>query len=242
MSIIVTQINKYGIVFGSDSNITSDYKIEKEGKKIFEIPNLSSAMCVAGTYTVKGEMIDVWLPKFIKKNKDKYKNLEEFTKLLSKTFELEMTKNEKSELSISHIAGYVDGHPEMWCLSNTTLFEDGNYSVGQSSFHFSEDLWNRDWKKNNLDTLFESQGLNYKIYVNSSIHGRIAFNTSRDYLDNYFSNMFLSKFKFRYPKNLEEHSLLVKTYIDVMDTMYKLSDYEPKVIGGKTQIFYIRKP
>lgn len=33
MSIIVTQINKYGIVFGSDSNITSDYKVEKEGKK-----------------------------------------------------------------------------------------------------------------------------------------------------------------------------------------------------------------
>jgi len=242
MSIIVTQINKHGIVFGSDSNITGIHEVDKEDQKIFEIPSLNAAMCIAGTYTVKGEMMDIWLPNFIKENHEKYKSLREFVELLSKQFEQDMTVSEKALLSISHIAGYVDNHPEMWCLSNTTLLDNGKYSLGQSSFHFSEDLWGRDWNKNNLALLFESDGLNYQIYINSLTQGRVAFNTARKYLDLYFSSMFLSEFKFRYPRNLEEHSLLVRVYIDIIEVMYKISDYEPKEIGGKTQVFFIRKP
>jgi len=239
MSIIVTQINKFGIVFGSDSNITSDEKVEFSGKKIFEIPSLKSAMCIAGTYEVGNKRLDSWLPEFIDNEKSNYSSLKEFVELLSKSFENNMTQEEKNELSICHIAGYVDGHPEMWCLSNTNLSDDGEYDSGCNTFHYSEDFWNRDWGNNNLKELFESNGLNYQIYVNSSTQGRVAFNMVRSYLDVYFSAMFLSRFKFRYPKNLKEHSFLVKIYIDVIDTMYKLSDYEPKEIGGETQLFII---
>lgn len=199
-------------------------------------------MCIAGAYTVNGMMLDIWLPDFITKNEGNYNSLKEFTELLKKEFEGSMKPEEKARLSIAHIAGYVNGHPEMWRLSNTTLSINGTYDSGHSCFHCSEDLWGRDWEKYNLEKLFGSKGLNYQIYVNSSSEGRAAFNMAREYLDTYFSTMFLSKYKFRYPVNLEEHGLLVETYISVINTMYKISDYEPKEIGGKIQLFFINKP
>lgn len=234
MSIIVTQINKYGIVFGSDSNITDDTEIVREGKKIFEIPRLNSAMCIGGAYTVNDVMLDKWLPHFI--DTKNYNSLEEFVELLSRTFETEMNSEEKKQLLISHIAGYSNGHPEMWCLSNTTLLDNGDYSSGEREFHFSEDFWRRDYPNNNLGEVFESDGLNYQIYVNSTKDGRVAFNTVRPYIDNFFNQIWrLDDFKFRHPKNIKEHESLVRNYIDIMDTVYKLSDYNPKIIGGKTQ-------
>lgn len=245
MSIIVTQVNKFGIIFGSDSNITNAEvgEIDRAGKKIFEIPKLNAAMCIAGTYTVGGEMLDIWLPKFIIENQDNYGSLEDFTAILSKAFESQMLPKEKSNLSISHIAGYVNGHPEMWCLSNTELKENGHYTAGSSQFHCSEDLWGRDWGDNNLETSFLSSGLNYQMYVNSLTQGRVAFNIVRDYLDRYFISMFSSpNFKFRAPVSLKEHGLLVKVYVDMIDVMYRLSDYEPKEIGGETQLYMIPKP
>lgn len=242
MSIIVTQINKKGIIFGSDSNITSDIKYEREGKKIFEIPKLNAAMCIAGAYEVKNVYIDEWLPEFIDSNKNNYNSLKDFTKLLSERLTADMTEEEKAGLSISHIAGYNDGHPEMWCLSNTGLTQNG-YSKGEKKFHYSEDFWNRDWDCNKLESAFESEGLNYQIYVNSPTHGRIAFNVARRYIDIYLISMWRDQSnKFRAPKNIEEHTLLVKTYIDLIDTMYQISDYEPKIIGGKTQLFTIKNP
>ena len=243
MSIIVTQINKFGIIFGSDSNITSKNKVERPGKKIFEISKLSAAMCIAGAYTVGGEMMDEWLPMFITKNQSNYKTLEEFTYLLSEEFNLKMLPEEKRHLSIAHVAGYVNGHPEMWCLSNTTLGNNGYYTEGAEKFHCSEDLWNRDYKDNNLETLLASDGFNYQMYVNSSTQGRVAFNVVRNQLDYYYISMFnAEEFKYRSPRNLEEHRLIVKTYIDMIDVIYKLSDYEPKEIGGETQIYVIPKP
>jgi hypothetical protein len=240
MSIIVTQINKNGIVFGSDSNITSDVKYKREGKKIFEIPKLNAGMCIAGTYEVSNRYMDEWLPEFINSNQDNYNSLHDFTKLLSERFTADMTKEEKAGLSISHIAGYNGGHPEMWCLSNTGLTQSG-YSEGEEKFHYSEDFWNRDWGKNNLESAFKSDGYNYQIYVNSPTQGRIAFNVVRDYIDMYLVSMWANTSnKFRAPKNIGEHELFVKAYIELINTMYQISDYEPKIIGGKPQLFTIK--
>lgn len=243
MSIIVTQINKYGIVFGSDSNITSNTRIEKEGKKIFQIPKLNSAMCIAGIYSVNNKLMDEWLPDFIKNQESRYNSLKDFTKLLSEAFETEMLKEEKEVRSISQVAGYTDGHPEMWCLSNTILLNDGSYSVGEDQFHYSEDLWGRDWEKNHLKELFNSDGLNYQMYVNAITPGRIAFNLMRQFIDVYFKTVWgLSDFAFRCPESISEHEVLVKSYINVMDTTYQLSDYRPKTIGGTPQVYMISNP
>jgi hypothetical protein len=239
MSIIVTQINKYGIVFASDSNITNDNEVVKQGDKIFIIPKLKGAIAIAGSSSVGGEAIDKWLPNFIKQNEFIYNNLEDFGILLQSSFDNLMSEEEKSWRSISHIAGYVDNHPEMWCLSNTNL-DNPNYSEGKNYFHISEHFWKRDWKNNNLQHAFESDGLNYQLYVNGTTSGRVGFNVVRQYLDNYFNQMFnLPDYKFRWPKNLEEHKIMVKTYLEVLIALYELSNYYPKIIGGKVQIYTI---
>ena len=239
MSIIVTQINKYGIVFASDSNITNNNEVVGQGDKIFAIPKLNAVIAIAGSYTVGGEKMDKWMLDFIKKNECAYDSLKDFGELLQTTFDNLMSSAEKSLLSISHIAGYVDGHPEMWCLSNTNLI-NGHYTPGLDTFHISEDLWDRDWEKNKLKQVFESKGLNYQVYVNAITPGRVGFNVARDYLDHYFTNMFnFPNYQFRGPKCLEEHEIMVKTYLDVLITLYELSDYNPKVIGGQVQVYTI---
>lgn len=240
MSIIVTQISKYGIIFASDSNITNDNEVVGQGDKIFAIPKLNAAIAIAGSYTVGGDKMDKWMLDFIKKNECAYDSLKDFGELLQTTFDNLMSEKEKSWLSISHIAGYVNGHPEMWCLSNTVL-DNLDYSKGKSDFHLHEDFWERDWKNNNLEQVFKSDGLNYQLYVNATTPGRIGFNVVRQYLDQYFIRMFdLRDCKFRGPRNLEEHQIIVKTYLEVLISLYGLSDYNPKIIGGKVQVYTIK--
>lgn len=243
MSIIVTQINKDGIVFGTDSNITTSTAVDREDKKIFNIPKLNAAMCTAGSYTINGEFLSDWLPRYINDNSSNYDSLAEFVKLLSSELTKTMLPVEKEEPFISHISGYQDGHPEMWCLSNTTLEDSGNYSKGKNDFHYSEDFWNRDYKNNNLEKVFKSDGLNYQIYVNAIQQGRVAFNVVRGYLDVFFNSLWsMNNFNFRHPQNIEEHKYLVRLYIEAISTAYLLSDYQPKIIGGYTQLFTIKEP
>lgn len=243
MSIIVTQINKDGIVFGTDSNISTDTTVDREDKKIFNIPKLNAAMCTAGSYTINGESLGDWLPKYINNHSNNYNSLSEFVKLLSSNLTKIMLPVEKTELFISHIAGYQDGHPEMWCLSNTTLEGNGNYSNGESTFHYSEDFWSRDYKNNNLEEAFKSNSLNYQVYVNAIRQGRVTFNVVRGHLDVFFTSLWSMKtFNFRHPQNIEEHKYLVRLYIEAISTAYLLSDYQPKIIGGHTQLFTIKEP
>ncbi|MEK7447857.1 MAG: hypothetical protein AAB019_00060 [Planctomycetota bacterium] len=244
MTIIVTQINKFGIVLGSDSNISNDRTVIKEDKKIFEIRKLKSALCTAGSYSVNGTILSEWLLNFISGNESKYSTLKEFTELLSKTLEDEMNPEEKKALSITHIAGYQGNHPEMWCISNTRLQDNGQYGEGENNFHYSEDLWNNAREKNKLETGFNiSNGLNYQLYINGFISGRVAFHVARKFIDNYFSLMWqASDYKFRPPQNIEEHKIIVELYIDLIDRIFQLSNYEPKIIGGKTQTFVINNP
>jgi len=242
MSIIVTQISKYGIVFGADSNITNDTEVVKEDIKIFEIPKLKSAMCTAGAYSVNGEILSKWLLKFIEERSNEYTNLKEFTELLKNEVGEKMSTDEKKNLFITHIAGYENGHPEMWHISNTKL-ENGEYTEGQEKFHLSEDLWNRDWKKNNLENIFESDGLNYQLYVNGYTPGRIAFNVVRTYIDTFFMSMWQQQnYKFRPPRNIKEQEEFVKIYIQIINSLFEISDYEPKIIGGNVKTFSISKP
>lgn len=238
MSIIVTQINKYGIVFGTDSNISNESPIVHEDKKIFQIPKLNSAMCTAGAYSIEVQPLNEWLPNFIKSKQKDYSNLGEFTKLLANTLKEKMTKEEKKSGGfITHIAGYNNNHPEMWHISNTTLVDD-KYTEGTDEFHYSEDFWQRDWKKNNLEEAFESNGLNYQIYVNGFPPGRVAFNIVRNFIDSFFVCLWSREdnYKFRSPQSLDENKQLVKSYIELISTSFILSNYKPKYIGGETQI------
>jgi len=51
MTLILTQLSKYGIIHASDSNISNERgELLGEGRKVFEIPHLNAGLSVAGSY------------------------------------------------------------------------------------------------------------------------------------------------------------------------------------------------
>lgn len=241
MSLILTQINKCGIVFTTDSNVTNGNSTEK-GKKIFQIPHLKAALCVAGAYSVKGKALDKWMTDYIKN--DKSKTLENFTKKLSGTLKYKMTPEEKNCGCIIHISGFVKidnrEHPEMWGISNVDLLANGEYSV-RKKFEFSEDFWNRDWIQNNLKQQFITPGsFGYQYYINGFTAGRASFNLLTQYINNFLTNVWNSQqYKFRPPKTIKEYASLARFEMGCIALMFNLSDYSPKYIGGKIASYII---
>lgn len=242
MSLILTQINKFGIVFVTDSNITVGNTSTEKGDKIFRIPKLNAALCLAGTYSVNGVRMDIWMKTYI--GNDKSKTIKEFTQKLSKTLESGLNQTEKESGCIMHICGFVldkDGeHPEMWGISNVDLLADGNYSM-KKGFEYGEDFWNRDWTKNNLKTQFTTPGIyGYQYYINGFTSGRISFNALTQYLNHFLVNIWNEKkYSFRPPVDIREYERLARFTMGFIALMFNLSDYQPKLIGGRISSYCI---
>ncbi len=234
MSLIVTQISKYGIVVGSDSNLTSveTGKVSGEGNKVFPIPKLQAAMCIAGSYSIGNEKIRTWIPKFIKEKANEYATPKEFAKLLSDTAVKTMSNEEKESLLIAQIGAYQNGQPEMWVVSNADATGDG---YTQRDFDFGEDFQRRDRKAHNTDELFESKGLNYFMYFQAREVGRLTLGFARQAVDDSLKKLWEgNESKFRPPNSLDDQEEVVRSYLDLVRTMFIVSDY-PNFIGGGTQ-------
>ena len=65
MTLILTIINKYGILHASDSALTSNHAAAGEGKKTFSINFLNAGLTVAGAYSVGGVNMNQWMTDFI---------------------------------------------------------------------------------------------------------------------------------------------------------------------------------
>lgn len=243
MSLILTQINRFGIIFASDTNITVNGVSTKKGEKIFDIPHLQAALCLAGTYSIEGISVDRWITSYTKL--DKSKNLREFAKNLCNSLEAKMRTEERSAGCIIHIAGFVDKkrteHPEMWGISNVNLLSNGEYSI-KEKFDFREDFWCRDWQNKNIKDLFNKpDGYGYQYYINGFTAGRVSFNVLSLYLNDFLLKLWQDKnYKFRPPKNLDEYNDLATFTMEFISLMFNLSDYFPKYIGGEIKLKTIK--
>ncbi len=244
MSLILTQINKFGIVFAADSNITVERDSTEKGQKIFRIPRLRAALCLAGAYSVKRRRMNKWISEYIKQ--DKSLSLEEFAKNLKNTLEKRMTKEEKKASCIMHISGFIeqDGkeHPEMWGIGNVDLAQDGSYSARKNGFQYREDFWSRDWLNNKLKTQFNSRSnRTYQYYINGFTPGRVGFNVLSKSLNDFLNMMWNnSGYKFRPPQDLREYESLARFTMGFIALMFNLSNYQPKYIGGKVLSLVIK--
>lgn len=241
MTLILTQINKHGIIFASDSNVTVGNTHTVRGKKIFEIPKLRAALCCAGAYSVGQEMMDKWMQNYIQA--DKSQSLKEFTENLCSALKNKMRVDEKRAGCIIHISGFVNEngieHPEMWGISNVeSIKSDGTY-LFRDNLDFREDFWSRDWKKKETKDMFKSGG--YLYYINGFTPGRVAFNILSQRLTSFLLDIWAIKnYKFKPPKNIREHKSLVRFSMNFIALMFNLSEYRPKSIGGKIKIFSIK--
>lgn len=253
MTLIITHISRHGIVHASDSILTNE-KGEKggEGQKTFKIPYLKAGLTVAGNYGVGEICMDSWMNDFINSQKHiENISIELFSRNLKDRIEDEITPQEKNKGYLIHIAGYAKEnglyHPEFWFIRNIHSMnpQTGEYEDVRDVFEISEDFWSRDYKYNDILKIgFRDPSLYAgQIYVNGLTSGRIGFNIIREKLDSFFYKMWKEKaWKFRAPKNIEETELLVKNYMQIINTLFLLSDYPAQYIGGEINTIIIEQP
>lgn len=252
MTLIVTHINRFGIIHASDSNLTSDDdKQVGTGQKTFPIPYLNAGLTLAGCYSVGGEPMDVWMNNFISKlETNSNLSLEQFSRALGDELQIKMEDYEKECGSMIHIAGYSEAnrksHPEFWFVRNVHGInpKTWNYENIDGNFEISEDFWTRDCPKKNLMAVFKNPDIYSKqTYVNGFTEGRVSYLAVSNRLDDFFSSLWsMPHWQFRPPHSLEESEVLVKTYMKIINDLFILSDYSAPIIGGDIQTHLIPQP
>jgi hypothetical protein len=252
MTLIITYINRHGIVHASDSNLTgADGRDAGTGQKTFPIKYLNAGLTVAGAYSVANTPMDKWMSDFIQSHQnDTGLDLQKFSNLLKDELQNKMLRGEKLNGSLIHIAGYVEkenkSHPEFWFVRNVHRMNEttGEYENIDENFEISEDFWGRDCPKQNLMQAFKNQdSFARQIYFNGFTPGRIGYSLITDKLDEFFLTIWRIKdWKFRQPKSLDETERLVKLYMLVVNDLFILSDYNAHYIGGGIQSHLIPQP
>ncbi len=249
MTLILTHISKHGIVHASDSNLTAnDNTPAGAGKKTFELKLLNAGLTTAGSYAVGGVGMDLWMDTFIEDQTDEgVSSLSDFAHDLADALQAQMLPEEKACGSMVHIAGYVEtrteSHPEFWFVRNVTGVDEstGEYTGTSPDFRVTEDFWTRDCPNNKLMERFQV-GVS-RFYVNGFASGRIGFFNLQQTMDLFLSGIWnMPQWRFRPPNSIEEAKLLVELNIQVIGTLFKLSDYPAPFIGGDPQTYPIPAP
>jgi hypothetical protein len=249
MSLILTYLNKFGIVHASDSNLTSGGTTPAgQVKKTFPVKYLNAGLTVAGIYTVNRKKMDEWMQEFIATQRASgLKSLKAFATLLGTALEAEMLPGEKKCGSMVHIAGYVKesggAHPEFYFVRNIHQMDPvtGEYLDFRDQFLVSEDFWARDCPNCNLISAFDSGAA--QIYINGYPPGRIAYLGVMQQLTNVFSQIWGNPdWQFRAPGSLAETASFVRLNMSAIGTLFEASKYPAPYIGGKIQICRIPRP
>ena len=248
MTLILTHLSQYGIIHASDSNLTADNMNADIGDKTFAVPFLKAGLTVAGQFSVSGQRMDVWMRSFIQtQSREADLTLSGFAHNLADALRAQMSPKERTHGTLMHIAGYVqDGaayHPEFWYVRNVELDPQTGGYCEIPDFRVSEDFWTRDCPDGNLMEEFQKDTKAYIIYINGFSAGRISYlflqPVMRRFLESIWNN---PAWKFRPPKSLEESKILVELYMQVITSLFLLSDYPAQYIGGGTQTCLIPQP
>jgi hypothetical protein len=251
MTLIATQLDRNGIVFASDSNLTQGDRVVRQAPKSFSIPHLHGGLSVAGAYKVGDQPMDSWMPDFIAEhNCHEDQSLVGFAQALGRALECQMTAEQKCMFNFMHIAGYApdttDWHPEFHFVRNVTAIKpSGEYEGSTQEFQISEDFWSRDYRKLPAlrASLASSEALYERaFYTNGFPPGRITYvaieTMLRALLPALWAN---SVWSFRPPKTLSESALLIQTQMTIILTLLELSDL-PHYVGGEVRTLVIPPP
>jgi hypothetical protein len=251
MSLILTHINRFGIIHASDSNLSIPGQDVIEGKKVFAIDFLNAGLSIAGTYSVDGTDMNIWMEEFIENQRDaKVGTLKQFSEILQQRLQSSLRENEFHLGCMIQISGYSETngviHPEFWFLRNIHSInrETGQYENIDETIAISEDFATRDLLYNTtIDKYnFREHEFDYS-YFNGFAPGRISYHYLTRSLDTFFNNIWSNKkWKFRPPSNLNDYKLLINSYILTIDTLFQLSDDYGRVIGGNPQFYLIPAP
>jgi len=249
MTLICTVISNVGIVQSSDSNLTSGTTAAGVGKKVFNLGFSDGALALAGSFSVGGQSMDVWMPECISTyGVTAAPTVRGFSEYLGERLSSEMNDSEKRGGSLIHVAGYVrdrDGaHPEMCFVRNVERIDEhtGDYMGFSDQFQVSEDFWRRDYLTPTTQAAIRDGG--YQRYFNGFPPGRITFLGLSQMFQVFLHQVWSGQpeWKFRPPRSLEELASFVALEIRAVCTMFGSSDYPAPYIGGDVQIETVSPP
>jgi hypothetical protein len=248
MSLILSYINKFGIILSSDSNLSNNQGNAGFGQKVFPIPHLNAGLAYSGSYNINGSTLDKWMTDFITGSYYIYNSIEEFTSGICVRLTSEMQEHELEICTIIHIAGYHQkdsmSYIEHWHISNTSLFYDGSYDTPSKEFNFHCDFNSRTIKEHRDYIIKNQSDFRYRQYfINGLSSGRISANQIIHVLEETLNKIWLSEEnKFRKPENLFETANTIKIYFGVVIELFKMSHYNALYIGGDIQTHLIPVP
>jgi len=248
MTLIATYINKYGITFLSDSNLSTNKGNAGFGQKIFPISHLNAAVAYSGSYSVNSSPIDIWINNYITGSFHTTKTIEEFVKELTQRLNSEMKSFELEHVTIIHIAGYhredSQSYIQHFHISNTGLNHDGSYSKPTSTFKFSLDFDSMSNKEHRTQLIsYDFDSSFHTWFINGLTEARICANYIRTVLDDALKNIWANpQTKFRKPKNIFESATIWKINMEIVCKLFKLSDHEALFVGGEIQTHLIPEP
>lgn len=251
----MTYITQRGIIHACDSNITWEKKYSKkkfttESQKLLKIPNSQAYMTIAGSYSVSGVLMNRWMKLFLD-NQTKTTSLRDLAHNLRDELQRKMLPSEKANSSIIHIAGYVKEndiwHPEFWFVRNATGIDErtGEYVIGKE-FICGEEFWGINPEHENYK-IIQSSPENAIYYFNGHVGGRIGINLLLEHLikkeNSFFKQMWNSpSLKFSPPRNIKDDIKIIQLYFSVINTLYEMSGYPARYIGGRPYLKYITCP
>jgi hypothetical protein len=249
VTLIVTQLSKFGIIHASDSNLTAGGNRAGESQKTFPVTYLNAGLTVAGAFSVAGTPMAAWMANFISAMDPQGGDLSlrGFADVLAARLELDMSAAEKQRGSLIHIAGYVESlgvhHPEFYFVRNVGGIDPdtGEYVGIGNRFGAEEQFWTRDCPKSHLLEAFENG--TYQLYVNGFACGRMGYVCIQCHMNEFFINVWRQPgWKFRPPHSLAEAVVFVKLYMHIINALFEVSDYPAPFIGGSPQIYEIARP
>ncbi len=248
VTLIVTQISRFGIIHASDSNLTAvTGHPAGEAPKTFAVPHLNAALTVAGSYAVGTRQMDDWMRGFIANEGARgNRSLSAFAGLLRDAVQGQMTTEQRQGGCIMHIAGYAakDGSfaPEFYHLRNSHGMDPntGEYTFGDQ-FVLDEDFATTYLKRADFGPRFEA-GIPM-LYASGFPAGRVGFFALHNALSQFFSGIWSQlRWQFRPPRTLEEAADFVRLYLQIIATLFRSSDYGAPLIGGTVQLYGIPAP
>jgi hypothetical protein len=246
MSIIVCQISKYGIVSGSDSFVGSDAGKVESRRKVLQVLSPRASVAVAGTYTIGGLDFDKWFDQVVKEEtRDTLSpSLSGFVNRLALRLRESLHQNEIDIGSLIHVAGYVldSGayHPEFWFIRNRSSINrvSGEYE-GSTDVKVSEDFWSNNRDRWNAQSV---QGT-CQIYANGVAPGRIVIMELQQEIAGFLRELWANPdWGLNPPDSVEDMAELVRLYLNVVCSLFRIHDPAEPSIGGEPQIDIITCP
>ena len=246
MTLILTEISKFGIAMAADSAITegTDIKRSLSGiQKLQPIPKINAGISCWGEAEIEEVYTDIWLDSFIRKKRREYGSIKEFAILLQNELREHIDKIDPSKKEFMwgtigfHLAGFdkYEGEYSPTCYhihnGRSQMLEKRGGKIDPAIINA-----NHDFSPNLVKKWLENGSI--PVLRNGEIE---IYATIFDSLQTFFYELYKNThIRIPYSYSLDDRSEWLKFQIETIGGLYKLSNIGPS-IGGEISTLTISK-